>query len=57
MKNTSIRTKSKVKALSLRTDIAEKIDLYAGKENRSVSNFVETVLIKYFKETEREKQD
>jgi len=40
--------KSKVKAISLKAEIADKVDLYAKKENRTVSNFVETVLIDYF---------
>lgn len=44
------KTKSKVKAMSLRNDIAEKIELEAKKENRSVSNYVETVLLRHFEQ-------
>lgn len=51
------RRKSKIKALSFRNEIAEKIDLHAEKQNRSASNFVETVLMKYFEEIEEIPQE
>ena len=45
---TQLRKKSIVKALSFRNEIAEKIENEAKRENRSVSNFVETVLMRHF---------
>ncbi len=42
-------TKTKL-CITIDKDILEKLQLYADKENRDKSNFVETVLMRYFEE-------
>lgn len=40
--------KSTTKAMSFKKEIAERLELEAKRENRSISNYVETILIKHF---------
>jgi len=40
-------------SLKLEPEIMKKVREYAKKENRSMNNFIETVLIKYFEEAEK----
>lgn len=43
-----MRNKSKVKAISLKSDVIDRVEKEAKEQNRSVSNFIETVLISHF---------
>jgi hypothetical protein len=40
-------------SIKLEKDLIEKIKTESEKENRSVNNYIETVLIKHFKEKEK----
>lgn len=43
----AVKKRSKLKMISFRPDVAEKIEEAAKKENRSVSNYVASVLMKH----------
>lgn len=38
-----------IKSISIRKDVAKELEVKAGKANRSVSNFIETILLREFK--------
>lgn len=42
-------------SLKLEKDLMEKVKAEAKKENRPISNYIETVLIKHFEEIEEKK--
>jgi hypothetical protein len=43
-------------SLKLEKEVLDKAKDYAKRENRSVNNFIETVLIKYFEQVEKNEQ-
>ena len=42
-------------SLKIEKPIMERIKLQALKENRSIGNFIETILIKYFEEIDKQR--
>lgn len=49
-------SKVKVRAMRFKNEVSEKIEVLAKEQNRSVNNFVETVLLKYFEDYEKENE-
>ena len=45
----------KEKVIRIEEDIYKKIEKYAKEDNRSINNMIETILILYIKEKEKEK--
>lgn len=43
------KRKTKVKAISISNEVCEKLESQAKHQNRSISNFIETILMEYFK--------